>query len=202
MAQSQPKSPSSVWGWAFMGLAVALLAGGALFLSRWTSSSDMIEIALPTPTVTPRVLVVHVTGAVARPGVYNMLPGQRVQDALIAAGGPVEQANPQALNLASALRDGQKVYVPFLEAATPQPGGAEGRKVPVEPDGTDERKVPINSATARELESLPLIGEKKAQDIVSYRDAHGQFQRLGDLLLVPGIGPITLEQLRDRITLD
>jgi len=149
----------------------------------------MVEIFLPTPTATPALLRVHVAGAVARPGVYGLRPGDRVEDALAAAGGALTTGDPHALNLAAPLRDGQKVYVPFREeAASPSP--------------QTERKVAINSATVKELEALPFIGEAKAREIVSYREAHGPFQRVEDLLLVPGIGPGTLERIRDLITLD
>lgn len=187
MSQSQPGA--WVWGWAFLALAIFILAGGVLLLARWSWAGDMVEIALPTPTPTPSVLRVHVAGAVARPGVYDLPPGQRVQDAVAAAGGPLEGANPQALNLAAPLRDGQKVYVPFMEAAV----------APTTPEG---QRVNINSATAAQLEALPLIGEKRAKDIVAYREANGPFQRIEDLLRVSGIGPATLERLRGIVTLD
>ncbi|MBI2918903.1 MAG: ComEA family DNA-binding protein [Chloroflexi bacterium] len=190
MGQTQPGTPAQTWGWAFLGLAVAVLAGGLVFLARWPSAGDMVEITLPTATPTPAVLKVHVAGAVVSPGVYDLLPGQRVQDAISAAGGPTEGANPQALNLAAPLRDGQKVFVPSVGADSPSPAPPS------------DQKVAINSATAKQLETLPLIGEKKARDIVSYREAHGPFRRLEDLLLVPGIGATTLERLRDMITLD
>lgn len=190
MAQTQPDTTAQSWGWVFLGLSVAVLAGALVFLARWSSAGDMVEIALPTATPTPAVLKVHVAGAVAQSGVYDLLPGQRVQDAISAAGGPSDGANPQALNLAAPLRDGQKVFVPFLE--TTQTGAP----------AAGEQRIPINSATAAQLEGLPLIGEKRARDIVSYRQAHGPFRRLEDLLLVPGIGPATLERLRDKITLD
>lgn len=192
MGQTQPGSPAQTWGWAFLGLAVFVLAGSLVFLARWSSSGDMVEISLPTATPTPAVLKVHVAGAVMLPGVYDLLPGQRVQDAIAAAGGPSDGATPQALNLAAPLRDGQKVFVPGAAADTPSP-------VPA-PSG--DQKVAINSATAAQLETLPLIGEKKARDIVSYREAHGPFRRIEDLLLVPGIGPTTLGRLRDQVTLD
>lgn len=187
--KSQPTAVAQVWGWAFLALAIAIVAGGFFLVARWSSGGEMVEIALPTPTPTPSVLAVHVAGAVKRPGVYQFLPGQRVMDAIAAAGGAAEGGDPQALNLAAPLRDGQKLFVPLRDASGPLASPPTG-------------KIAINSATAAQLEALPLIGAKKAQDIVAYRQAQGPFQRLEDLLLVPGIGSSTLEQIRDLITLD
>lgn len=138
-------------------------------------------------------IVVHVAGAVLQPGVYELPDGARVHEALAAAGGAVPGADTDQLNLAAVLADGQKVYVP-----------REGEHVG-SADGTDAASPPvavsINRASARELEALPGIGPVLASRIVAYRNAHGPFRSVDDLINVSGIGPKLLEQLRPHVRL-
>lgn len=134
-------------------------------------------------------IIVHVAGEVNRPGVYVLPEGARVHDALQAAGGAGELGDPHALNLAEPLQDGRRVYVPKVgeeinEAAQP-----------------DDGRININTASAGELEELPGIGPAKAAAIVSYREKNGPFRTAEDLVNVPGIGPKTLENMRESITL-
>ncbi len=155
-------------------------------------------------------LVVHVVGSVARAGVYDLPAGSRVVDALAAAGGPAAGARPDLINLAAPLEDGQRVYVPsekdartlfssgaapWEEVAAGGPGGggagATGRP----------SRVDVNRAGVAELDTLPGIGPSLERRIVDYRQAHGPFRRVEDLLRVPGIGPSKLEQLRPHVTL-
>jgi competence protein ComEA len=159
-------------------------------------------VVLPDPA-TPAPLRVHVVGAVLRPGVYALPPGSIAQDALEAAGGATSAANLQGLNLAALLHDGEQIIVP-------QMAGAEGTNAPAggaapTPSATNSAAagglVNINTATAAELETLPEIGPALAQRIVDYRTAHGPFAALDDLLEVSGIGPATLDAIRDYITL-
>jgi competence protein ComEA len=159
---------------------------------------------LPAPKPLPQ-LVVHVAGAVAHPGVYKLDEGARVADALAAAGGPLPEAAPDALNLADKLADGQKVYVftkQELASPTPPPAAAgaiqtASTAVPAKPAG----KVNINTATAAQLDQVPGVSLTLANDIVAYRNQHGPFKRLEDLDNVKGIGPATIEKLRPHITL-
>lgn len=135
-----------------------------------------------------KTILVHVAGAVSYPGVYALPEGARVHEAVAAAGGPLPEGNLHALNLAEPLYDGRKVTVPF--AADLEPGVAER-------DG----RVNINTATAAELEKLPGIGPAKAAAIAAYREKNGPFKSLEQLAEVSGIGPKTVEALRDYITL-
>jgi competence protein ComEA len=174
------------------GLLTGLLASGLLYLMVSKPRGEPIHL-LPPPT--PRPIHVHVVGAVRTPGVYQLPQGAIVQDALAAAGGPEEEANLAAINLAAGLSDSQQVYVP-LAGETPQVVQRQG---PASlPPG--DSILNVNTATAPELERLPGIGPSLAQAILEYREGHGPFQRVEDLLEVPGIGPAKLAQIEDLIT--
>ena len=137
-------------------------------------------------------IMVHVSGAVMRPGAYYVAADARVQDAIWSAGGPAPNADLDAVNLAAFLADGDKVTVP----AQRKPGAPGQSAAP-----TASSKVNINTATARELEQLPGIGPKIAADIVEYRERHGTFTRLEQLEDVPGIGDKKLEDIKPHISL-
>ncbi|MDT0248561.1 ComEA family DNA-binding protein [Actinomyces oris] len=153
-------------------------------------------------------VVVHVTGAVSRPGVVTLPPGSRVTDAINAVGGASAEADTQQLNLARVLTDGEQIWVPrigeVLPDPAPQPGGAATPSARTAPrksgDGGASGTVNINTASASELEKLPGIGPALAQRIVEYRDSHGPFASVDSLTDVPGIGKAKLEGLREQAT--
>ena len=148
--------------------------------------------ALATPTAGP--LHVYVCGAVARADVYLLAPGSIVKDALLAAGGATSQADLTRINLALPVQDGEQVYVPEIgKEEPPTPPSSAGKET--------SKKVNINKATLEELESLPGIGAVYAQNIIEYRKAHGPFQTIEELDQVQGIGPATINRLRDLVTL-
>jgi len=136
-------------------------------------------------------VLVHVVGAVRRPGVYTLQDGDRVVDALERAGGMTAKGNAVALNLAALLVDGQQVLVPELV-----PIGAVGG--PDVATGTSGL-VRLNTADMSALEELPGIGPATAQRILDWRSDNGGFAVVEDLLDVPGIGPAKLDQLRDLV---
>ena len=153
-------------------------------------------------------VVVHVTGAVSRPGVVTLPPGSRVTDAINAVGGASAEADTQQLNLARVLTDGEQIRVPrigeVLPDPAPQPGGNTAPGARTAPgksgDGGASGTVNINTASASELEKLPGIGPALAQRIVEYRDSHGPFASVDSLTDVPGIGKAKLEGLREQAT--
>lgn len=157
-----------------------------------------------TPTIpVPAVVTVHMAGAVERPGLYRLAAGSRVDDALKAAGGSTEEGDPDALNLAAMLRDGEKITLPVKGASPIANPGAVVQYPTNLPAGTStDGKVNINQATQAELESLPKIGEVLAQRILDYRAKIGAFQTLEQLQEVSGIGEKTFEAIRELITLD
>lgn len=146
----------------------------------------------PVPTDKP--LVVHITGAVPRPGVYALPQGARVQDAISAAGGFLAEAEKSGINLARALEDGEQLDIPFVEGFSPVIA------TPMETFIPTSDLININTATVSELDTLPGIGPTTAQKIVDYRDSHGPFLNIEDIVNVSGIGPTTYDRIRDLIT--
>ena len=135
-------------------------------------------------------LVVDVTGAVERPGVYRLPGGSRVEDAVERAGGALPGAELEALNQAARLADGQQVVVPRQV-----PGGA----VAAAGTGVAEGPISLGTATVEQLEEIDGIGPVTAADIVAFRDEHGGLASVDQLDQVSGIGPATMESLRDRL---
>lgn len=175
------------------GLLTGLLSTGLLLILTSSPRGQPVRL-LPPPTAGP--IRVHVAGAVAEPGVYSLPRGSIVADAVQAAGGPIYGAAMDAVNLAEALDDGVRVYLPKLEQAGTEP--AEGISALV-PDPATSLRLDLNAATAPELDRLPGIGPALATNIIEYRQLHGPFSEVDDLLQVPGIGPAKLEAIRDLV---
>jgi competence protein ComEA len=136
-------------------------------------------------------VVVDVTGAVARPGVYRLPAGARVTDAVDRAGGATSTAVLEAINLAARLADGQQVVVPKRG-----PGGA-----PLAASGgaAEEGPISLGTATVDQLDTIDGIGPVTAQDIVDFREQHGGLSSVDQLDQISGIGPATMEALRARL---
>jgi len=144
-----------------------------------------------------RTTLIHVAGAVRRPGLYKMASDARVADAVRAAGGPTRRADLDALNLAEPLVDGTKIDV--LRRGEVAPPGAG---VTPAPEGTAPAAlIPLNSADQAALESIPEVGPVTALAILEYRTEIGGFSSVDQLLEVTGIGPATLEAIRPYVTL-
>ena len=186
---------------ALIGVVLIGLAGVGLWYAR--SLPHPVEVrsarasALPSASPSPAVIVVHVAGWVRHPGVYEFHEGDRVVDAINAAGGPKKHAALDSLNLASLLTDAEQVLV-YKQA----PGGVATSGVAAAPtaSGAPAAKINVNTASATELEDLPGIGEVLAQAIVDYRTENGPFTAVDQLEDVSGIGPATLEDIRDLVT--
>ena len=135
-------------------------------------------------------LVVDVTGAVERPGVYRLPAGSRVEDAIERAGGPAPTAELEAVNRAARLADGQQVVVPERG-----PAGVATATAGSEEEGP----ISLGTATVEQLDTIDGIGPVTAQDIVDFRDQHGGLASVDQLDQVSGIGPATMESLRARL---
>lgn len=192
---------------AYAVIAVAVLVLGGRWLSRGSAEEPSAPAYGPTSTApatsgAPEVAepsgaaIVHVAGAVRRPGVYRLGAQARVKDAVARAGGATRHGDVNAINLAALVQDGSQVVVPrrvqaAAVAGAAAPAGADAA-VPAAP-------VNLNSATAEELQTLDGVGPATAADIIEYRTQNGGFRSVDDLDQVPGIGPKTMEALRDKV---
>lgn len=164
------------------GLIIGLLLAGILWLVTSPPRGQSVTL-LPLPT--PRQVMVYVTGAVAHQGVYSFPQGSRRIDAIEAAGGFLTNADVEYINMAALLQDGEQIDIPRLGSSSMS---------------TTSRRVNINTATVQEFDALPGISQSVAEHIVEYRQKNGFFQTIDELLSVTGIGPATLERIKDLIT--
>ena len=187
---------------AVIGGVLLILVGVGGFFSKKEESIEETEIVVTTvlaekaevSTTQETVIFVDIKGAVKNPGVYQMKVGDRVKDALDAAGGLTDEADSQKVNLAKRLEDQMVIVVPKVgEEAEEIPAGATRN------EATKEGKVNINTATVEELKTLKGVGEKKAEAIIEYRKKNGSFQTKEDLMKVRGIGKKLFESFQERI---
>lgn len=187
-------------GYAVAAVLVVVL--GATYLRSGGGGAAAAAGARPSQTAPVKVtqgsgadVVVDVTGAVRRPGVYRLAGDRRVQDAVRRAGGPTRRAELAAVNLAARLTDGAQILVPARGvAAAAGPAAAGGTAA------TPAGPVNLNTATPEQLDGLDGIGPTTAEKIVEYRKAHGGFGSLQDLDRIPGIGPKRLAALKGKVT--
>ncbi|HVF10354.1 MAG TPA: ComEA family DNA-binding protein [Abditibacteriaceae bacterium] len=156
-------------------------------------------------------ILVHVTGAVRKPGVLTLPGNARTVDAIRSAGGATPDSDVNNLNLAAHLQDGQQIVVPSRQKAVPSRQKAVQMPVVPSPLGAASQSstkkskkefvgvVNINRASAAELEALPGVGPAIAGRIIAYRTQHGPFRSLSDLDAVKGIGVKKLEDLKDHV---
>ena len=171
-------------------------------------ANDIPASAVPTAAGEATVIFVHVLGAVARPGLFEVHDGARVVDVVAAAGGLLPTADQAGVNLARPVADGEQLYVPLqgeVVAGSPAaPAGPQGGAVGGDAGGGGSPagaavKVNLNTATAADLDTLPRIGPAMAQRILDYRAAEGRFTSIEDLRDVTGIGEKTFAALKDLI---
>ena len=188
---------------------VVCCAGVAWFVMRPTPTP--VDVVLPMASVSsaaPPVVsdvVVHVTGAVKRPGVYTIPSSSRIIDALTAAGGAVASADLERINLAQTIADAEQIHVPHRtwsgSRATVAPRlRPRPQSSPTTTAVAAHRLVNINTATSAQLETLTGVGPSLAKSIITYRSQKGPFTKVDDLLNVPGIGPSKLAAMRNEAT--
>jgi len=186
-------------GWLLaVGIIGGLLGSGVIYLTSSQPRGEGITL-LPPPTSAP--IVVHIVGAVLEPGVYSLPIKSRQQDAIEAAGGFLSDANPQVLNLAAPLQDGDRIIVPTIPSDTPTPVTNPSKSIIVELPSSNTL-ININTASQADLENLPGIGPVKAKTIIAFRESNGFFGLIEDIQKVPGIGPKTFENLKSLITVE
>lgn len=150
------------------------------------------DAAILTTEAEKQLLLVDVSGAVRKPSVVKVNSGSRIFEAVDQAGGVNEDADLRTINLAAEVRDGQKIYIPRIGERMQE--STDNNWSPNEID-----KLDLNSANASSLEELDGIGVKTAEKIIAYREAHGGFRNVEELMQVSGIGAKTFEDLKDKI---
>lgn len=183
---------------------------------RGTSSASAAPPASALPSGSgeagggPATTVVHVAGAVQRPGVVRLAPGSRIVDAVDAAGGTAADADLAGVNLAALVEDGAMVLVPRIGEGAPSPaatggnaaqGSAPGANGSVpSAEGGASGSINLNTADSTQLQTLPRVGPVLAERIIAWRTEHGSFSRPEDLDAVPGIGEAMMAALLPLVT--
>ncbi|WKE57432.1 ComEA family DNA-binding protein [Corynebacterium tuberculostearicum] len=205
-----PRPRLRIRPWQACAVAVLLVIGVVVWLGINARSDDASGMPDPAaisetlgaaPSEEPSEIIVSVIGEVAEPGLKTLEPGARVADALDAAH-PLPGADTMALNHAQRLSDGQQLHI-LPSGAAPPPAPGEPAPAGANPGGSGSGSsgVSLNNATAEELTELKGVGEVTAQAIVAYREEHGGFKDVEELLEVSGIGPAKLAQLKDQVQL-
>ena len=187
---------------AVIGGVLLLLVGVGGLLPKKEEAVEESEAVVTTvmaekteeSTTLEAVIFVDIKGEVKKPGVYQMKVGDRVKDAIDAAGGLTAEADSQKVNLAQRVEDQMVIVVPKVgEEAEAIPAGVTSKET------SKEGKVNINTATVEELKTLKGVGEKKAEAIIEYRKKNGSFKTKEDLMKVRGIGKKLFESFEERI---
>ena len=195
-----------MWDFPKKWLGLVVIIGTLIFLFFWKTNQQTEQSLITTevqakdvekkskPKVLDtkeqkKIIIIDVKGAVVREGVYEMKEGDRVKDAVEKAGGFLLEADVKKVNLAQIVQDQMILYVPnkneqVQEVATFSKG---------------EAKIQINAASKEQLEKITGIGSRKAESILKYREEHGPFQKIEDLLEIDGIGAKSLEKIKDQI---
>lgn len=204
-----------------LGLLGAIVAGFILLQGRDQGGTDVQQLTEQTSSSSSymneksnksneisqtetedQLVTVDVKGAVKKPGVYQLQSNSRVHDALEKAGGLTDEADLKSVNQAQKLSDEAVVYVAKVgENAVDVTASAPASAT----SGTNQTKsalVNLNTATEADFQTISGIGQKRAQDIIAYREANGRFKSVDDLKNVSGIGAKTLEKLKEYVTVD
>ncbi len=166
--------------------------------------ADPLLAGLPTPMLspTPGSVIVYISGAVQQPDVYELPYDARVKDVVLVAGGLLDSADSNNINLAARIEDEQHIHIPHIGEST-QPattrGAAGATGAPAE---SGSGLLNLNTATAADLEELPGVGQVMAGRIVEYRSANGPFTAVEELQQVTGIGPSLFEKISPLVTVE
>lgn len=171
------------------------------------SQQEASDTAVQGGTAVPGCIV-HICGAVQNPGVYELPAGSRLIDAVEAGGGFLPEADQDACNLAALVADGCQIYI-MTEEESEREGQGQPEAGIWERDGlresdssgsAEDGKVNLNTADADSLKTLPGVGDSRAAAIIAFREEHGRFQRIEDVMKVSGIKQAAFDKMKDRIT--
>ncbi len=184
-----------------LGIGVGLIILGLVFGFDKREKASDVEFFETTKEQSEesQEIMVDIAGAVDKPGVYKLKSESRISQAVESAGGLSEEADQEwinrNLNLARKLTDGEKIYIPKKGESAP-PSAELG-----EVAGVVAGKININLASEAELKSLPGIGSGFAQRIIEYRQAHGGFKTIEEIMAVSGIGKKTFEKIKEKVAI-
>ncbi len=185
-------------------LVSAVMLGTGMIVGKNLVETEVVpsEQVVIEDSEEPIYIISYVVGAVNKPDVYELPINSIVKDAIEKAGGPTEDADLVAINLARKVKDGEEIIVPakqiaLSDSSDPNDSGNSANAVGANING----KININIASAKELEALPGIGEVKSNAIVQYRKDYGLFRDIRDIMNVSGIGEITFENIKDLIVI-
>ncbi|MBI5399379.1 ComEA family DNA-binding protein [Candidatus Saganbacteria bacterium] len=191
-----------------LGLILIITAGLLVLLFRHLAPQTANEILAPAPITDhlpvaqeePAKILVHISGAVRRAGVYRLAPDDRILDVLKLAGGARPTADLHNINLAEKVKDGQKIIVPEKVFPSPVSADQPSTQTKSHPQA-NSGPVSLNTATAASLRQVKGIGPATAKKIIEYRGTHGPFTKVEDLMKVKGIGKGKFEKMKGQITL-
>lgn len=175
--------------------AILILGAGVSYYRNNQPNSTTLPIDIPiessaeTPPMEPTKIYAQVSGAVHKPGIYKIAENLRAKDLIEIAGGALPEADIDKVNLVTKIKDGKRINVPLKKLEKIQAGSKPATTIH------------LNTATAKDLQALPGIGQKTAETIIDYRQENGPFQTLDELAHIKGLGPKTLEKIKPILSL-
>lgn len=185
----------------FIGFYIINKANTVEYIELETEENEVIENSIINEEIIEKQeIIIHVTGAVRKQGIVQVEEGARISDVIDAADGVTNEADLNKINLAYIVKDGQKIYVPYLNDETNiEYFTQEAGENVIEEKNEKTVKVNINTANQTELETLSGIGPSTALKIINYRETNGDFEKTEDIKNVPGIGDAKYESLKESI---
>ncbi len=166
-------------------------------------ADEMITV-MPSDTENVKIIYVHLCGAVANPGVYELKQGSRLYDLILLSGGLTKDAAGDYINQAQQITDGERIYIPTIKEmeSLSTEEIIEGNQSTKASEENSSKRININSASAEELMTLPGIGQSKADSIISYRTTNGDFKSIEELMKITGIKEGVYNKIASYITVD